>query len=103
MMNTAYEDLFGVGGMDLVRDDAIIKQIKAFPYQNTIDVTIDLKNRLDLISYKEYNGVTYLWWYIAMYNDIIDPLDFNNSYLYIPDINALQDMMVNILIKRNSL
>lgn len=101
MLNTSYESLLSSKGvMDLVRDDEIIQLIKSFSYQNIIDVTIDLKNRLDLISHQEY-GVTYLWWYIAVYNSIIDPLNFKNDYLYIPEIKALEGILVDALIKRN--
>lgn len=104
MMNTAYETLFSnTNIMDVVKNGDLIEKIRSFPYQNTIDVTAELRNRLDLISYREYNGVTYLWWYIAIYNNIIDPFKFDNPYLYIPDFNSLQTLMVDNLIQRNSL
>ena len=48
--------------------------------------------RLDLASYDLY-GTPYLWWVIALSNDIIDPFDSSivNTLLQIPDILDVYD------------
>lgn len=55
-----------------------------------VTLTQDLISRPDNISFKAY-GTPDLWWVIAEYNGIIDPIsDFKiNQILKIPDINRV--------------
>jgi nucleoid-associated protein YgaU len=47
------------------------------------------ENRLDLISYKFY-GTPFLWWAIALVNNIVDPLDVGvGVVLRIPEISSI--------------
>jgi len=53
----------------------------------TVDPTTE--NRIDLISFKHYNTVSY-WWAIAMANDLLDPFDIPiGTVLRIPTITTL--------------
>lgn len=65
------------------------KYISKYPKSNTLKLSSNLKNRIDLIS-KEIYGTPHLWWIICLYNNIIDPEKFDlNEVYYIPKINLL--------------
>lgn len=77
------------------------KEIIGFPYYN--DLTLDsfhtvqvdnyYKDRLDLVAYNEY-GDSRLWWVIALYNEILNPLILPyGKKLIIPEY---QDLYTNI-------
>lgn len=83
-------------GNDFI-DDALIKKIKELPAHHKEYVT---QNRLDLLAYKFYGSCDY-WWAIALYNDILDPIDFKDevSEIYAPSKEDLNNVIINYQVK----
>jgi hypothetical protein len=73
---------------DFVKD---IKNIKNFKE--------DKEKNLDFLAKKYYNNVEY-WWVIAIYNDIIDPFDFEKEIIRIPDINEVENIYMDYKIQK---
>jgi len=71
-----------------------IPKFKSYITRDPTYVTFASKyvGRLDLLSYKVY-GTPYLWWVIALANDIMDPFDQTavGNLLMIPDIADVYD------------
>jgi len=60
-----------------------LEYIRKYPKTTFFEVTGKYKNRLDLIS-KEIYGTYHLWWFLGLFNDIIDPDNFGSKIYYIP-------------------
>ena len=58
----------------------------------------DKEKNLDFLAKKYYNNVEY-WWVIAIYNDIIDPFDFEKEIIRIPDINEVENIYMDYKIQ----
>jgi len=67
-----------------------LEYIRKYPKTTFFEVTGKYKNRLDLIS-KEIYGTYHLWWFLGLFNDIIDPDNFGSKIYYIPR-NVLFDI-----------
>lgn len=83
------------------------KEIIGFPYYNdiildsfhTVQVDNYYKDRIDLVAYDEY-GDSRLWWVIALYNEILNPLILPyGKKLIIPEYQDLYTS-INSLFKR---
>jgi len=67
-------------------------ELISIPTENTL--TINNKLYLDNIAYEEYFSEEY-WWIIAMYNNIIDPVDYEIPVeIKIPDKNKLNELFL---------
>lgn len=67
--------------------------LKELPYNTTITSNNSL---LDAISYRYYD-TELLWWIIALYNDIIDPMNTGLIDLRIPDLSGVEDLLVRFV------
>jgi len=65
--------------------------LKKYPKTTFFKVEGKYKNRLDLIS-KELYGTPHLWWFLAMFNNIIDPDNFDLNKVYYIEYNILSDI-----------
>ena len=66
----------------LPTNSRFLEYIRKYPKTTFFEVTGKYKNRLDLIS-KEIYGTYHLWWFLGLYNDIIDPDNFGSKIYYI--------------------
>lgn len=71
-------------------DSKFVNRLKELPYSNSVTSNNVL---LDSISFDQY-GTELLWWVIALYNDILDPLSTGLIDLRIPDLSALENLML---------
>ena len=79
--------------LDFLENDFIkdIKKIKKF-------IEVSDKN-LDYLAKKYYNNLDY-WWIIAIYNDIIDPFNIEKDIIKVPDINYVENIYMDYIIKK---
>lgn len=85
------ESIFGA---DFLDKQEVLEGIKKLSVQNDVYVTDRYKNRLDNISYDCY-GKTDLWWVLAVFNDIIDPMEFDNQSIKVPYLQDINSLLVN--------
>lgn len=81
------------GYCDIFQNEELNSDILKLNMKSSINVGYRYQNRLDLVSFDFYETVE-LWWAIAVYNRIINPMDFSNEVLYLFDkqdlINVIQ-------------
>lgn len=53
---------------------------------------IRYENRLDLLSYDYYN-TTDLWWLLAYYNSIENPMNFDKETLLVPSFEDIKELL----------
>lgn len=88
------------GVVDLLGESYFLTKLRGLKNYSEFDVTIEYRNRLDLIAYKVYENVE-LWWIIAYYNNIVNPLNFTNLKLKIPSYTDLVNIGMETRIKGN--
>ena len=74
-----------------LENDALIKEIKNLEIDKSINSLL-YQNRLDLLSYDCY-GNSDLWWILAIYNDIKNPMKFEAKELSIPSITNITTLL----------
>jgi hypothetical protein len=72
--------------------------IKSVTYSKVLSVNGEL---LDSISYKVYD-TELLWWVLAIYNDIIDPISIDSVDLKIPNFSEIESAMIDYLEAKRS-
>ena len=78
---------------DLLPSNSIFMAfLKKYPKNDFFKIDGKYKNRLDLIS-KEVYGTPHLWWFLALYNGIIDPDNFDLNKVYFIKQNILFDVL----------
>ena len=75
--------------------DTIHDYIVKLPSDTSV-VASDYNGRLDLLAHSFYENPL-LWWIIAEYNSILDPIDFSDvSVLYIPNKDDVTEMLSSL-------
>lgn len=74
---------------------SFINDVKKLGFSDSMNYSNEL---LDQISY-HYYGTELLWWAIAFYNDIIDPMIITNRILYIPNRTELDSLLIRYIEK----
>lgn len=85
-----YQEL---GIFDLDSESRFSKKLKALSYSK---VTTTNNELLDSLSHKIY-GTEKLWWILAVYNDIVDPLNIGSIQLRSPSLDDVELLMVSSL------
>ena len=57
------------------------KYLEKYPKNHVFKVPANYKNRIDLIS-RELYGTSHLWWFLCLYNNIINPDNFDLTEIY---------------------
>jgi len=77
---------------DILPSNSIFKNyINKYPKKDFFEVTSKNKDRLDLIS-REIYGTPHLWWFLAMFNNIINPDKIEKHIIYYIPLNILKDI-----------
>lgn len=92
-----FHDSLGI--YDISSSQPFYQVIKSVNYSKVLSVNSEL---LDSISYKVYE-TELLWWVLAIYNDIIDPISIGSVQLKIPDFNEVETAMIDYLEAKRSL
>lgn len=77
-------------------NNEFIKKLKSINYSAS---TLNSNQLLDQLSHKHY-GTELLWWIIALYNDIIDPINYGSIEVKIPDLSAVENLLLEVATKR---
>jgi len=77
---------------DLLPSNSIfLAFLKRYPKQTYFKAEGKYANRLDLIS-REIYDTPHLWWFLGLFNNIVDPDNFNNTLIYYIEPNILFDI-----------
>ncbi len=77
------------GYADFLMSEFLVN-LKELPTAKFINVSNEF---LDAVSHKEY-GTEQLWWVLAYYNDIIDPMNPGVVVVRIPDLYDIENLML---------
>ena len=69
----------------------LLEDIKSLNIKGQVS-SIKYKNRLDLLSYDLYS-TTDLWWILGIYNDIINPMNFDIPLLSYSDYDDIIELI----------
>lgn len=78
--------------------DTIHDKIRALPCDSSVFVSY-YNGRLDLVAHALY-GNPLLWWVLAEYNSIIDPLDFDIEEIYFPNRSEVEALLETLRVQR---
>lgn len=81
------------------KDNELLEKLKLLTYDKKVVVNNEL---LDSVSHKVY-GNEKLWWVLALYNDIIDPLNPGSIEISVPLIYDVEDLLIDLLEKKRGL
>ncbi|BES79815.1 hypothetical protein YerA41_184c [Yersinia phage YerA41] len=87
-----------LGIYDISSSQPFYQVIKSVTYSKVLSVNGEL---LDSISYKVYD-TELLWWVLAIYNDIIDPISIDSVDLKIPNFSEIESAMIDYLEAKRS-
>lgn len=76
---------------DFLSNKELLESLKELPPDKQLS-GYDYQNRLDLLSYDSYGNVE-LWWVLGIYNDIINPIDFDIQVLYVPLLSDVESVL----------
>lgn len=88
-----------LGIYDISSSQPFYQVIKSVNYSKVLSVNGEL---LDSISYKVYE-TELLWWVLAIYNDIIDPITIGSVELKVPNFSEVESAMIDYLEAKRSL
>lgn len=72
---------------DIVNNPDIIEAIKEIEVEAVVNGKGKYQNRLDQVAY-EYLKDPQLWWVIAIFNDIIDPMTTEIEQIKVPSLDG---------------
>lgn len=83
---------------DVLGNEIVYQGISKLPVKSRIQVGYKYRNRLDKVADDVYGDVNY-WWAIALYNNIKNPMDFENTELALFEKQDLLNLIDSSRIK----
>lgn len=92
----SYQDFDEDIGIHDTLGDSFFDELRALPLQNQFE----RNNRLlDEIS-KDLFETELLWWVLQYYNDILDPLELDNTQMQSPSLNDIEALLLKYKVIR---